>query len=441
MLRRRRNTELSLLFTAAIVIVAAYVLASLGRLAELPANIVPFLGIILGLLLVAHIATRHLAPLADPVLLPLAGLLNGFGYVFIARLDEDLAGLQAVWTLVGVGAFCGTLLIVRRTRWLEQYRYTLMLVGVGLLVLPLAPGIGQEINGARIWVSIGAINFQPGEFAKIAFAIFFAAYLVDKREVLALSSVRIAGMAIPEARHLGPILVAWTASLLVMVFEKDLGSSLLFFALFVVLLWVATERPSYLLMSLAMFAVGSTISYNRFGHVRQRVEVWLDPFEDPFGDGFQVTQSAFALADGGVTGTGLGTGSPNTENIPAVETDFIFAIIGEELGLLGTTAILISFMLMIGSGLRIAITAERSFEKLLATGLTTLLGFQAFIIIAGVIRVLPLTGVTLPFVSYGGSSLLANWVLLALLLRISDDSANQRIEAAQAAAADRALAS
>lgn len=441
MLRRRRNTELSLLFTAAIVIVAAYVLASLGRLAELPANIVPFLGIILGLLLVAHVATRHLAPLADPVLLPLAGLLNGFGYVFIARLDEDLAGLQAVWTLVGVGAFCGTLLIVRRTRWLEQYRYTLMLVGVGLLVLPLAPGIGQEINGARIWVSIGAINFQPGEFAKIAFAIFFAAYLVDKREVLALSSVRIAGMAIPEARHLGPILVAWTASLLVMVFEKDLGSSLLFFALFVVLLWVATERPSYLVMSLAMFAVGSTISYNRFGHVRQRVEVWLDPFEDPFGDGFQVTQSAFALADGGVTGTGLGTGSPNTENIPAVETDFIFAIIGEELGLLGTTAILISFMLMIGSGLRIAITAERSFEKLLATGLTTLLGFQAFIIIAGVIRVLPLTGVTLPFVSYGGSSLLANWVLLALLLRISDDSANQRIEAAQAAAADRALAS
>ena len=358
MLRRRRNTELSLLFTAAIVIVAAYVLASLGRLAELPANIVPFLGIILGLLLVAHVATRHLAPRADPVLLPLAGLLNGFGYVFIARLDEDLAGLQAVWTLVGVGAFCGTLLIVRRTRWLEQYRYTLMLVGVGLLVLPLAPGIGQEINGARIWVSIGAINFQPGEFAKIAFAIFFAAYLVDKREVLALSSVRIAGMAIPEARHLGPILVAWTASLLVMVFEKDLGSSLLFFALFVVLLWVATERPSYLVMSLAMFAVGSAISYNRFGHVRQRVEVWLDPFEDPFGDGFQVTQSAFALADGGVTGTGLGTGSPNTENIPAVETDFIFAIIGEELGLLGTTAILISFMLMIGSGLRIAITAE-----------------------------------------------------------------------------------
>ncbi len=431
MLSRRRNTELALLVMAAIVIVAAYILASLGRLAEIPANIVPFLVVILGLLLVAHIATRRLAPRADPVLLPLAGLLNGVGYVFIARLDEDLAGLQATWTLLGVAAFTGTLLIVRRTRWLEQYRYTLMLVGIGLLVLPLVPVIGQEINGARIWVSLGPVNFQPGEFAKIAFAIFFAAYLVDKREVLALSTVRFLGMAIPEARHLGPILVAWSASLLVMVAEKDLGSSLLFFTLFVVLLWVATERPSYLVMSLVMFAGGSFISYQRFGHVRQRVEVWLDPFDDPLGDGFQVTQAAFALADGGLTGTGLGVGSPNTENIPAVETDFIFAIIGEELGLLGTTAILISFMLMIGGGLRIALTAERNFEKLLATGLTTLLGFQAFIIIAGVIRVLPLTGVTLPFVSYGGSSLLANWVLLALLLRISDDSATRRAELAE----------
>jgi cell division protein FtsW (lipid II flippase) len=432
MTSRRRNTELALLVMAAVVIVAAYLLASLGRLAEIPANIVPFLLIILGLLLVAHLATRRLAPRADPVLLPLAGLLNGIGYVFIARLDEDLAGLQATWTLLGVGAFIATLFVVRQTRWLEQYRYTFMLVGIGLLVLPLLPVIGQEINGAKIWVSLGPVNFQPGEFAKIAFAVFFAAYLVDKREVLSMSTVRFLGMAIPEARHLGPILVAWSASLLVMVAEKDLGSSLLFFTLFVVLLWVATERASYLVMSLLMFAAGSLIAYNRFVHVRQRVEVWLDPFEDPLGDGFQVTQAAFALADGGLTGTGLGVGSPNTENIPAVETDFIFAIIGEELGLVGTTAILISFMLMIGGGLHIAVTAERNFEKLLATGLTTLLGFQAFIIIAGVIRVLPLTGVTLPFVSYGGSSLLANWVLLALLLRISDDSATRRAGAVHA---------
>ncbi len=427
---RRRNTELALLLMAAIVIVASYVLATLGRLSEIPANIVPFLGVILGLLLVAHVATRRLAPEADPVLLPLAGLLNGFGYVFIARLDEDLAGLQATWTLLGVGAFIATLVVVRPARWLEQYRYTLMLVGIGLLVMPLVPVLGSEINGARIWVSLGPINFQPGEFAKIALAIFFAGYLVDKREVLALSSTRLLGMAIPEARHLGPILLAWGASVLVMVAEKDLGSSLLFFALFVVMLWVGTERPSYLAMSLVLFAGGAALAYSRFGHVQDRVEVWLDPFDDPFGEGFQVTQSAFALADGGLTGTGLGVGSPNTANIPAVETDFIFAIIGEELGLAGSTAILVAFLLMIGSGLRVAITAERPFEKLLATGLTMLLGFQAFIIIAGVIRVLPLTGVTLPFVSYGGSSLLANWVLVALLLRISDDSAQRRREAA-----------
>ncbi len=412
---------------AAVVIVTAYVLASLGRLAEIPANIVPFLVIILGLLLVAHIATRRLAPDADPTLLPLAGLLNGIGYVFIARLDEDLAGLQATWTLLGVGAFVATLVVVRPTRRLEEYRYTLMLVGIGLLLLPLVPIIGQEINGARIWVSLGPVNFQPGEFAKIALAIFFAGYLVDKREVLALSNVRVLGISFPAARHLGPILLAWGGSVLIMVAQKDLGSSLLFFVLFVVLLWVSTERGSYLFMSLAMFAGGAALAYRQFGHVRQRVDVWLDPFEDPFGDGFQVSQSAFALADGGLTGTGLGVGSPNTENIPAVETDFIFAIIGEELGLLGTTAILISFMLLIGGGLRVAVLADRPFDKLLATGLTTLLGFQAFVIIGGVIRLLPLTGVTLPFVSYGGSSLLANWVLLALLLRISNDTvARQR---------------
>ncbi|MFV2040157.1 MAG: FtsW/RodA/SpoVE family cell cycle protein, partial [Acidimicrobiales bacterium] len=427
---RRRNTELAILTMAAVVIVASYVLASLGRLAEIPTNLVPFLLAILGLFLLAHVATRRLAPDADPVLLPVAGLLNGLGYVFIARLNEDLAALQATWTLLGVAAFITTLIVVRRVRWLEQYRYTLMLVGIALLVLPLVPGLGQEINGARIWVALGPVNFQPGEFAKIALAIFFAAYLVEKREVLALSSFRVLGMSFPEARHLGPIVLAWGVSLLVMVAEKDLGSSLLFFMLFVVLLWVATERPSYLAMSVLMFAGGAALSYNNFEHVRQRVDVWLNPFDDPFGDGFQVTQAAFALADGGLTGTGLGAASPNTENIPAVETDFIFAIIGEELGLLGTTAILIAFMLLIGGGLRVAITAERPFDKLLATGLTTLLGVQAFVIIGGVIRLLPLTGVTLPFVSYGGSSLLANWVLLALLLRISDDNVRHRRERA-----------
>jgi cell division protein FtsW (lipid II flippase) len=423
--RPRRNTELGLLIMAAAITASAYLLASLGRSSKLPANIVPFLVVILGLLMLAHVATRRLAPNADSTLLPLAGLLNGLGYVFIARLDEDLAGLQATWALVGVGAFVATLVVVRQARWLEQFRYTLMAVGIGLLVLPLPPGLGQEINGARIWVSLGPMNFQPGELAKIALAIFFAAYLVDKREVLALPGFRFLGMSFPEARHLGPVLLAWAASLIVMVAAKDLGSSLLFFTLFVVLLWVATERPGYLVMSLVLFAGGAFLAWTRFDHVQQRVDIWIDPFADPLGDGYQIVQGSFALADGGLAGAGLGVGTPQT--IPAVETDFIFAAIGEELGLAGSTAVLIAFMLMIGAGLRVAIATERPFDKLLATGLTTLLGFQAFIIVAGVVRLLPLTGVTLPFVSYGGSSLLANWILLALLLRISDDTATSQV--------------
>jgi len=232
-------------------------------------------------------------------------------------------------------------------------------------------------------------------------------------------------MSFPEARHLGPVLLAWGASLIVMVAAKDLGSSLLFFTLFVVLLWVATERPGYLVMSLVLFAGGAFLAWTRFDHVQQRVDIWIDPFTDPLGDGYQIVQGSFALADGGLVGAGLGVGTPQT--IPAVETDFIFAAIGEELGLAGSTAVLIAFMLMIGAGLRVAIATERPFDKLLATGLTTLLGFQAFIIVAGVVRLLPLTGVTLPFVSYGGSSLLANWILLALLLRISDDTATSQV--------------
>jgi cell division protein FtsW (lipid II flippase) len=420
----RRNAELGMLSMAASITVAAYILASLARAATLPANIVPFLVELLGLLLAAHLATRRLAPDADATLLPIAGLLNGLGYVFIARLDDDLAALQSTWALVGISAFVLTLVVVRSTRRIEQYRYTLMFIGIGLLVLPLVPVLGREINGARIWISLGPMNFQPGELAKIALAVFFAAYLVENREVLALPGFRVLGMSFPAARHLGPVLLAWGASLIVMVAAKDLGSSLLFFTLFVVLLWVATERPGYLVMSLVLFAGGATLAWSRFTHVQQRVDIWIDPFADPLGDGYQIVQSSFALADGGLTGTGIGVGSPGM--IPEVQTDFIFAAVGEELGLLGTTAILIAFMLMIGAGLRIAVEAPRPFEKLLATGLTTLLGFQAFIIIAGVVRLLPLTGVTLPFVSYGGSSLLANWILLALLLRISDDTARQR---------------
>jgi cell division protein FtsW (lipid II flippase) len=417
----RRRTELGLIVLATLFTTAAYALTAAGRTATLPADIGPFLGLVLALLVAAHLATRRLAPGADGLLLPLAALLNGIGYVFIARLDEaaqdegTLAGLQAVWTALGVGAYAGTLLVVKRARDLQSYKYLAMVGGVGLLLMPLLPVVGQTINGARIWVELGPVGFQPGEFAKIALAVFFAGYLADNRELLGLSAL--------HPKYLGPVLIAWGASLMVMFFQKDLGSSLLFFALFVVLLWVATARGVYLLLGGGLFAGGATLAYQVFAHVQDRVSTWLDPWESPQGDGFQVIQSWFAMAWGGVSGTGLGLGNP--DRIPVVETDFIFAAIGEELGLLGTTAVIIAYLLMIGAGLRIAVRTDEPFDKLLATGLTTLLGLQAFVIMGGVTRLLPLTGVTLPFVSYGGSSLLGNYVLLALLVRVSDDSAKR----------------
>jgi len=397
------------------------VLASLGRFASIPANVGPFLGVIVGLFFVAHVATRILAPRADGLLLGLAGLLNGLGYVFIARLNEDLAAAQSTWTFLGVSAYVGTLVVVRRTRMVESYRYTFLLVGLILLLLPLVPGLGTTINGARIWVALGPISFQPGEFAKIALAIFFAGYLVDKRELLSHDVMHVGPIELPDLKHLGPVLLAWGVSLVVMVAEKDLGTSLLFFLLFIVMLWVATERLAYLVTGLMMFMVGATAAWSQFSHVQVRVDTWIDPWTDAQGTGFQVIQAAFGIANGGITGTGPGLGDP--KRVPLAETDFIFATIGEELGLLGATGILLVFVLMIGSGLRTAVRAKQTFAKLLAVGLTTLLGFQAFIIVAGVIRLLPLTGVTLPFVSYGGSSLLSNYVLLALLMRISDETA------------------
>ncbi len=421
----RRNTELGLILLGFVITAATYTLASLGTTANLPADIGPFLGVVLALLAGAHVATRRLAPAGDGVLLPLAGLLNGLGYVWIARLNEDLAALQATWTAVGITAFVTTLVVVRRARDLERYRYTFMLIGVGLLLMPLLPVIGKEVNGARIWVGLGPVSFQPGEFAKIILAIFFASYLVEKREVLGMAASRIGPLTLPELRHFGPVVLAWGASLVVMTAQRDLGSSLLFFALFVVMLWVATERASYLAVSGLLFAAGAFAAWSVFSHVQQRISVWIDPWADATGQGYQVAQSTFALAWGGVAGTGPGLGTP--DRIPLIETDFIFAAIGEEFGLLGATAVLITFMLMIGSGLRIALRAQLPFNKLLASGLTAILGIQSFIIIGGVIRLVPLTGITLPFVSYGGSSLIANYVLLALLIRISDDEAQAEV--------------
>lgn len=414
---RQRAIELSLLLVAGLITCAGYALASLGERSSLPANIIPFLAVVLLLLAGGHIAVRRLAPNADGTMFPIAALLNGIGYVFIARLDEDLAALQATWTLVGMAAFIGTLMLVRDVRDLAAYRYVMALVGIVLLLLPLLPGIGREINGARLWLRVAGFTIQPGEFAKIALAVFFAGYLVEKRELLALGTWRVGPLVLPDPKHLGPLLGAWAASLVVMVFERDLGSSLLFFTLFLVMLWVSTGRATYLAVGAGLFGIGAAAAWRMFDHVQQRVDIWLDPWQDPTGDGFQLVQSTFALASGGLTGSGPGVGSP--DRIPAAETDFIFSVVGEELGLMGASAVLAGYLLMVGIGLRIAIRSHDSVETLLATGLTTIIGVQAFLIIGGILRVLPLTGITLPFMSYGGSSLLANYVLLALLLRIS----------------------
>ncbi|HEV2310692.1 MAG TPA: FtsW/RodA/SpoVE family cell cycle protein [Acidimicrobiia bacterium] len=417
----RRASELGLGVLAVIVAAFGYALVELAQKPSVPADLWVIFGAVLGLFVVAHVAVRRLAPESDPVLLPIAALLNGLGFVTVARLDSNLGRIQSIWTAVSVGAFVLTLLLVRRVRTLERYRYTFLLLGMAALLLPLAPGIGKTINGARLWVGVGPVNFQPGEAAKVLLVLFFAAYLVDKRELLARGSRRLGGLRLPEIRHLGPLLIVWGISILVMVRETDLGQAMIVFFLAGVMLYVATDRAAYTLFALVMFLGASVAAYELFSHVQSRVVVWLDPFKYANNQGYQLVQGLFGFAAGGFAGKGLGLGNPKV--IPNVATDFVFAAIGEELGLIGTVAILIALLLFVGAGLRIAMRAEQPFPKLFAAGLTTIIGLQSFVIIGGVTRTIPLTGVTLPFISYGGSSLVANWVILALLLRISDDNA------------------
>ena len=419
----RRSTELGLVVLAVTLAAGGYVLTALAKGAELPADLAPFAAGAAALALGAHVAVRRFAPRSDGTLLGLAVLLNGIGFVAIARLDPDLARFQALWTAVAVGAFVATLAAVKRIRDLERYRYTFALIGIAALMLPALPGIGQEVNGARLWVRLGPLNFQPGEAAKVLLVIFLAAYLVEKRELLSTPTWRVGPVILPDPKHFAPLLLAWGSSILVMVREKDLGSSLLFFAVFLAMLYMATARASYVGVGAGLFAVGASLAYQMFGHVRDRVTTWIDPWPSAQDQGFQLVQALFAFGSGGLAGTGLGLGSPGT--IPNAPTDFVFAAIGEELGLIGATAVLLLYLLLIGVGFRVALRAEQPFLKLLAAGLTTILGVQTFIILGGVTRLIPLTGITMPFVSYGGSSLLANFVILALLLRISDEVARR----------------
>ena len=386
----------------------------------------------IGLYVVAHLAVRRFAPNADPTLLPLAALLNGIGFVTISRLDRDLARIQAGWTVAGVAVFVITLVVVRRIRTLERYRYTFLFLGIVALVLPLAPGIGQTINGARLWVGIGPLNFEPSEIAKVLLVVFFAAYLVDKRELLGRGAHRVGGITLPALKR------PRAARAGVGRLDPDHGAPSRTSARRCCSSGCSRrcstsrrERGAYLIFGLVLFVGGAVIAYQLFGHVRVRVEHVDRPVGYAHDKGFQIVQSLFAFGSGGVAGTGLGLGSP--QQIPNAATDFVFSAIGEELGLVGTIAVVTAFLLLVGSGFRIAVQADRPFPKLFAAGLATILGFQTFLIIGGVTRVIPLTGITLPFVSYGGSSLVANFVLIAILLRISDDSAPRRARRLEAA--------
>jgi cell division protein FtsW (lipid II flippase) len=422
-----RNAELSLLILALIVAFGTFALVDLARAPDLQPAFWRFLAEFGALAVGGHLAIRWLAPSSDPILYPVAVGLSGFGYGMIHRLDPKLADAQLGWIAIGMAAFVLTLFIVRDHRSLENYSYIFMVLGIALLLLPMT-GIGTDLNrSARLWVRIGALTFQPSELAKIVLAIFLAGYLARKREVMTITSFRMGPIGIPAPRHFGPLLLAWGLSLAVMFYEKDLGSSLLFFALFVVTLYAATARAIYAASGLALFAGGATIAAQKFSHVAARVNDWLDPWKTIQGSGRQIAQSAFALAAGGFTGAGLGRGHPELIDpglrSGTLPTDFIFAAIGEELGLLGSAALLILFGLVAARGFHIALRSRDTFGTLLATGLSVLIGLQAFLIMAGVSRLLPLTGITLPFISYGGSSLLANFVLVALLMRISDSEA------------------
>lgn len=417
-MRSRRNIELLLLLASAPAVLLSFALLHGAQRAELSwVDLVVPAGLLLAFL-GAHMAVRFLAPQADPALLPIAALLSGIGLMFVERLDRTLAGAQVLWLFGGVGVMVVTLLIVPSLERLGRYKYTIMLVGLLMLLLPAVAG--KEVNGAKLWLRFGGFSFQPAELAKILIVLFLAAYLSENREVLSVATRRVAGVWLPAARHLGPVIAMWAVSLVVLVAEKDLGSSLLFFGVFLVMVYAATGRPAYVLVGLAMFAVGAVAAFMLFHHVQTRVAIWLHPFAQAQGNGYQLVQSLFSFAAGGMTGTGIGRGLPT--RIPFVATDFIFSAIGEELGLLGATALVVAYLAFCLRGLTTAVRARSDMAAFTAAGLVAVFGLQTFVIVGGVTRLIPLTGITLPFVSYGGSSVLANFVLLALLMRCGDAS-------------------
>ncbi|SFP87334.1 cell division protein FtsW, lipid II flippase [Amycolatopsis arida] len=432
---KRRGTELMMLAFAAFIVTIALVLVDANQEQELTWAIFWYGLAYLTIFTVAHLAVRRWAPYADPLILPSVALLNGIGLVMIYRIDsaraERAASLgrdfspdaptQVIWTVLALALFLAVLIVVPDHRALTRYAYISGLVGIVALALPaLLPRSLSEVNGAKVWIKLGFASIQPGEFAKILLMIFFASFLVSKRELFTVAGKRVLGVELPRARDLGPILIAAAACLGILVFEKDLGTSLLFFGVVLMMLYVATERVIWVVLGLGLFLGGALIAYNLFTHVQQRVANWIDPlatYDEP-GGGYQIAQGLFGLGTGGLGGTGLGAGRP--EMVPEAHTDFITAAIGEELGLIGLSALLMVYLILATRGMRSALAVRDTFGKLLGGGLSFTIVMQVFVIVGGVTKLIPMTGITTPFLSYGGSSLLANYILVALLLRISD---------------------
>jgi cell division protein FtsW (lipid II flippase) len=432
---KQRNLELLLLIAACAINGVAVVLVQLGAIGHVDLTLLYLCAGLSVLVFGMHIALRYVAPQADPFLLPIGTVLNGLGIAEIYRIDihyQDVgwnsAGVrQIVWSAIAIICAIVVIMVIRNHRVLQRYTYIFGFAALVLLLLPMLPGIGKEVFGARVWIGIGPFSFQPGEIAKLCLAVFFAGYLVQRRDSLSMVGKKFLGMRFPRARDLGPILVVWLMSMAVIVFQRDLGTGLLIFGLFLVMLYVATARVSWVILGVLLIVGGAVVASQVLPYVNDRFQNWLAPFSqkiyDEQGGSFQLVQGLFGLAHGGLIGTGLGQGQPWVT--PVANSDYIIASLGEELGLAGLFAIFALYLLFVARGLRIGFAGQDDFGKLLAVGLSFTVALQCFIVIGGVTRVIPLTGLTTPFLAAGGSSLVANWIIVALLLRLSDTVRNQ----------------
>lgn len=435
--KRIRNLELLLLFGAYGINFAAIALVRLGLGLDIPGWLIQLALIPTVATLALNLVLRVTAKDADPFIVPIATVLSGIGTAMIHRIDlaKGLEGWgafstrQLVWSAIAIFVAAVVLVVLKEHRMLQRFTYLAMLVGVIMLLLPIVPGIGRTVNGASIWIDLGLFTIQPGEFAKIALAVFFAGYLTTHREILTTMGPKFLGLQLPRLKDLGPIAVVWVASVLVLVIQRDLGTSLLYFGLFLVMLYLASGKTSWIIIGLLMFSVSAVFAYFNISRVESRVHGWLHAFDqnvyEAQGGSYQQVQGLFGLSQGGLFGTGLGKGRP--EITPLAESDYIFTSIGEELGLIGLFAVLALYMLLISRGLKLGVSAKDDFGKLLAAGLSFTIALQCFIVIGGVTRVIPLTGLTTPFIAAGGSSLVSNWIILAILLRVSNTVRNQPI--------------